>query len=218
MPHHLAPGRTVDRNPLRFWRALLAAWLLALVPAAGAGVAQAQDLARPGRVLLVTPQCRAVLDGRAYPCSLGRSGVRQDKREGDGATPAGDFPLREALYRPDKFARPPATGLPLRPLRPEDGWCDDPADPMYNRPVTLPYPASHERMWRDDDLYDLVVVVGHNDQPVAPGRGSAIFLHLARPGYAPTAGCVGLAREDLLELLARLGPGSRVVIQAPPER
>lgn len=166
--------------------------------------------------MYVTAQGQTHFEGRSYACSLGRAGVRQDKREGDGATPAGSFPLREVLYRPDRLPTPPATGLPLRALAPEDGWCDEPADPSYNRPVRLPYPASHERMWRDDDLYDLVVVVGYNDQPVVPGRGSAIFLHLARPGYAPTAGCVGLARADLLELLAGLGPGARVVIQAPP--
>lgn len=190
--------------------------LLGLGLAGRAGLALAQGQPPADQVLLVTAQGQARLDGRAYPCSLGRAGVRQEKREGDGATPAGDFTLREVLYRPDKFKRAPATALPCRPLAPDDGWCDDPADPQYNRPVKLPHPAGHERMWRDDDLYDLVVVVGYNDQPVLPGRGSAIFLHLARPGYTPTAGCVGLAREDLLEILARLGPGARVVIQAPP--
>jgi L,D-peptidoglycan transpeptidase YkuD (ErfK/YbiS/YcfS/YnhG family) len=197
-----------------FWLGL--AW--AAGPALSQVMAQdmAEDLSGPGQILRITPQGQAIFAGQSYSCSLGRAGVRQDKREGDGATPAGEFALREVLYRPDKLGRPPATALPCRALSPDDGWCDDPRDQQYNRPVKLPYPASHEKMWREDDLYDLVVVVGYNDQPVVPGRGSAIFLHLARPGYAPTAGCVALAKEDMLRLLERLGPVTRVVIQAPP--
>lgn len=138
--------------------------------------------------------------GRAR-CALGRGGVRLDKREGDGATPVGAFALRRLLYRPDRLA-PPVTGLPVSALDPDDGWCDDPADAAYNRPVRPPFAASHERMWRDDALYDLVVVLGHNDAPPRPGLGSAIFLHVARPDYQPTEGCVALAASDLARLLA----------------
>ena len=142
---------------------------------------------------------------RIYRCALGRSGIRIDKREGDGATPAGRFPLRRVLYRPDRLPAP-ATRLPVAALAPDDGWCDDPADPQYNRPVRLPYGARHEDMWRADTLYDVVVVVGHNDAPVVAGMGSAVFMHLANADYRPTEGCVARAREDRLEVLAGAGP------------
>jgi L,D-peptidoglycan transpeptidase YkuD (ErfK/YbiS/YcfS/YnhG family) len=143
--------------------------------------------------------------------ACGRSGVRADKREGDGASPAGTFALIEGFYRADRVA-PPPTDLPLRALRPEDGWVDEPLDPNYNRLVTLPYPASHEEMWRDDGLYDLVVLIGYNTDPPVPGRGSAIFLHVAGPDFAPTAGCIAVAREILGPLLGLLGPGSTITI------
>jgi L,D-peptidoglycan transpeptidase YkuD (ErfK/YbiS/YcfS/YnhG family) len=142
----------------------------------------------------------------------GRGGVRPDKREGDGASPSGTFPLVRTYYRPDRLA-PPPSGLPLFALRPEDGWVDDPADPQYNRPVTLPYPAGHERMWREDGLYDLVVVIGYNTDPPVPGRGSAIFLHVASPDLRPTDGCVAVARDILAGLLPLLGPGSTITIR-----
>ncbi len=146
-------------------------------------------------------------------CALGRSGVvaAAAKHEGDGATPAGVWPLRRVLYRPDK-GPPPVTALPITPIAPEDGWCDAPADPAYNRPVRLPYPAGCERMWRDDDIYDLAVVLGHNDDPPVPGAGSAIFLHLARPNYAPTEGCVALSRADLERVLAMAAPGDALEV------
>ena len=140
--------------------------------------------------------------------------MRADKREGDGATPAGRFPLRRLLYRPDRLPAPPATVLPASPIGPGVGWCDDAGDPGYNRPVSLPCAASHERLWRDDGLYDVVVVLGHNDAPPVPGLGSAIFLHVARPGYLPTEGCVALALPDLLTLVAACDGGSVMVIEA----
>jgi L,D-peptidoglycan transpeptidase YkuD (ErfK/YbiS/YcfS/YnhG family) len=143
----------------------------------------------------------------------GRAGVRADKREGDGASPAGTFPLLYAYYRPDRL-RPPHSGLKMTPLRPEDGWVDDPADASYNRPVTLPYPAHHEELWRADELYDLIVVIGYNTAPVVPGAGSAIFLHAARPDLAPTEGCIAIDRAVLAGLLPLLGPGSTITIAA----
>jgi L,D-peptidoglycan transpeptidase YkuD (ErfK/YbiS/YcfS/YnhG family) len=143
--------------------------------------------------------------------ALGRAGVRADKHEGDGATPAGTYPLVSILYRPDRIAAP-LSALPVKPLAPSDGWVDDPADTNYNRPVSLPYPASAEQMWREDDLYDALVVVGYNMEPVVPGAGSAIFLHMATPDFAPTAGCVAVKRETLLGLLPLLGPGSKIAI------
>lgn len=141
----------------------------------------------------------------AFPCILGRTGIRADKHEGDGGTPVGRFALKRVLYRSDKLMAP-ATRLPIAPIARDDGWCDAPEDPNYNRPVKLPYPASAEKMWRDDSLYDLVVVLGHNDDPVVPYAGSAIFMHVAAPDGTPTAGCIALAREDLLSVLRAL-PG-----------
>src|SRR5262245_10147711 len=151
-------------------------------------------------------------DGNRYPCILGWGGIRSDKREGDGVTPAGVWPLRRVLYRADRLV-PPSTFLPVAPLRENDGWCDDPADPLYNRPVSLPYPASAEPMWRSDRLYDIVVVLGHNDDPVMSGLGSAIFMHLTNPLGRPTAGCIALELDDLRSLLSRCGPATRIVVR-----
>jgi L,D-peptidoglycan transpeptidase YkuD (ErfK/YbiS/YcfS/YnhG family) len=165
--------------------------------------------------LIVTPDGTARWGARTMRCALGRAGIATAKREGDGATPAGTFPFRRVLYRADRLA-PPQTALPAQPIGPADGWCDDPADPLYNRPVTLPYAARHERMWREDHLYDLVVVLGHNDDPVRPGAGSAVFLHVAAPGYGPTAGCVGLAPDDLLRVVREARPSDGIAVQPGP--
>jgi L,D-peptidoglycan transpeptidase YkuD (ErfK/YbiS/YcfS/YnhG family) len=153
-----------------------------------------------------------VAGGLNLPCALGRSGIRRMKREGDGVTPAGRFGLVAVLYRPDRLRRPP-TRLPVAALRPDSGWCDDPADRRYNRPVRLPYPASHERLWRDDHLYDLVVVLDYNLVRPRPGAGSAIFLHLAAPDFAPTAGCVAITEAAMRRLLARAGPRTEIDIR-----
>ena len=125
------------------------------------------------------------------------------KREGDGATPRGRFVIRHAYYRPDTAGRI-GSALRLVPLHPAMGWCDAPGDRNYNRPVRLPYPASAERLWRDDGLYDVVIVLGHNDRPRVRGHGSAIFMHVARPGFLPTEGCIALKREHLRVLLGCL--------------
>lgn len=147
--------------------------------------------------------------GRRLGCALGRAGIVGDKREGDGGTPAGAWPMREVLFRGDRLGEI-VTPLPARELDPEDGWCDDPADPAYNRMVRLPYPSHCEELWLADRVYDVIVPLGYNDDPVVPGRGSAIFLHVARPDFAPTAGCVALALGDLLVLLRAAAPGSLV--------
>jgi L,D-peptidoglycan transpeptidase YkuD (ErfK/YbiS/YcfS/YnhG family) len=144
---------------------------------------------------------------------LGRSGVSATKQEGDGATPVGSFLLRSVFYRPDRLETP-VTGLPIWALTQSDGWCDDPTHADYNRQVRLPFAASHERMWREDHLYDLGAVLGHNDDPVVAGQGSAIFLHVAKPDYAPTEGCVALALDDLLTVLKQAVPGDVLEIQA----
>ncbi len=154
-------------------------------------------------------------DGRRHRCALGRGGVRADKREGDGATPAGRLALRRVLWRPDRVPAP-ATGLPGRPLGRADGWCDDPDDLRYNHLVRRPCTARHEALWRDDGLYDVLAVLGHNDDPVRRGAGSAIFLHVAAPGYAATAGCVALALTDLLVVLSRCDRATGVVVRAGP--
>jgi L,D-peptidoglycan transpeptidase YkuD (ErfK/YbiS/YcfS/YnhG family) len=128
-------------------------------------------------------------------------------------TPAGAFPLRQVMYRPDRL-QAPETGLSVRAIDPSDGWCDDPRDPRYNQLIRLPCNAGHERLWRDDGLYDLLVVIGYNDDPVGAGLGSAIFLHVAKAGYGPTEGCVALALPDLIALLRACRPGDRIVIGA----
>jgi L,D-peptidoglycan transpeptidase YkuD (ErfK/YbiS/YcfS/YnhG family) len=145
--------------------------------------------------------------------AIGRSGVRTNKREGDGATPAGTYPLVSVYYRGDRIA-PPASNLSAIPIKPDDGWVDDPADINYNRLVSLPYPASAEQMWREDGLYDVLAVIGYNVEPAIPGLGSAIFLHVAAPDFAPTAGCIAVEKEVLLGLLPLLGPGSTITIRS----
>lgn len=150
--------------------------------------------------------------GRAWLCALGATGMTVRKREGDGGTPIGRWRLRELLFRPDRLRRP-RTGLPVRAIARDAGWCDDAHDRNYNRPVRLPYGARAERLWREDGLYDLVVVLDYNLHPRAKGRGSAIFVHVAQDGHAPTQGCVALARGDLLALLSICGPGSAIDIR-----
>jgi L,D-peptidoglycan transpeptidase YkuD (ErfK/YbiS/YcfS/YnhG family) len=149
----------------------------------------------------VHPDGRVVFRGWIFRAALGRGGVRADKREGDGATPAGLLPLRRVLYRADRVPIP-ACAVPREALAPADGWCDDPADAAYNCRIRLPHPARHEELWRDDALYDIIGVLGWNDDPVVRGRGSAIFLHLARPDHAPTEGCIALPASDLARVLA----------------
>lgn len=165
--------------------------------------------------LIVTSDGWLEWPGGRVRCALGPSGVTPaaEKREGDGATPAGVFPIRRVLYRPDRGAAP-KTALPVSALEPDDGWCEVPEDPNYNKPIKLPYPASAESLWREDHLYDLVVVIGHNDDPVVRGLGSAIFFHLARPDYSPTQGCVAVSRPDMEKILAALTPGSRLIVKA----
>jgi L,D-peptidoglycan transpeptidase YkuD (ErfK/YbiS/YcfS/YnhG family) len=139
--------------------------------------------------------------GETFRAACGRGGVRANKREGDGATPLGVLPLRRVLYRPDRV-EPPVCAMPVQPLTPTDGWCDDPAHSDYNLQVRLPLDGSAEVLWRDDALYDIIGVLGWNDRPVQPGLGSAIFLHVARPDFAPTEGCVALSPDDLRRALA----------------
>jgi L,D-peptidoglycan transpeptidase YkuD (ErfK/YbiS/YcfS/YnhG family) len=149
----------------------------------------------------------------SFPCVLGRAGRRTGKREGDGATPIGDFALRQGYYRPERRVRP-VGAIAMSAMGPSHGWCDAPNDRNYNRAVRHPYPASAERMWREDGLYDLVIVLGYNDRPRVSGRGSAIFMHVASPGVEPTEGCVALRKRDLELLLAVLPPGTMLRVTA----
>ncbi|WP_404714270.1 L,D-transpeptidase [Sphingomonas sp. MMS24-J13] len=153
-------------------------------------------------------------DGREIACSIGRSGTisAADKREGDGATPIGSWPLRGVLLRPDRVMMPAGVSLPWRWIRSSDGWSDDPADPAYNQPIRHPHPRSAEHLWREDGLYDIVIILGHNDSPPVPGAGSAIFLHCWRD-RATTEGCVAVAGDDLLALLPHFAPGDSLTIR-----
>ncbi len=149
--------------------------------------------------------------GRAIPVVLGRAGIAADKREGDGATPRGRFRLLRLWWRADRLPRP-VTRLPVRRIDRALAWCEDPADRRYNRPFSRSANEPGDRLWRDDHLYDLVIEISHNTRPRVAGRGSAVFVHVARPDRSGTAGCVALDTRDLRRLLSRLGPSTRIDI------
>lgn len=170
------------------------------------------------RRIAVAPVCAGksrgllIAGGLTVPCALGRSGISRRKCEGDGATPAGRMALVAVFFRPDRIRRP-ATNLPVSPLRPDSGWCDDPADRRYNRAIRLPYAARHERLWRSDHFYDIVVVLDYNLAKPLPGAGSAIFLHIAAPDFSATEGCVAIAMPAMRRLLAQARPGSYLEVR-----
>lgn len=151
-------------------------------------------------------------NGNRYHCALGRSGIRTDKSEGDGATPSGVFLMRKVYYRPDKFSMSPETQLPCIPLSENDGWCDDESHSEYNTFVKLPYEGSHEKLWREDDLYDIIIPIGFNDNPAVSGLGSAIFIHIAQENYSPTAGCIAFSKENLLAILKDVSSSTEISI------
>jgi L,D-peptidoglycan transpeptidase YkuD (ErfK/YbiS/YcfS/YnhG family) len=146
-----------------------------------------------------------------YAAAIGKTGVTAVKAEGDHASPIGNYALRAVYYRADKIQKP-TTSLPVHIIQKTDGWCDDPAHPLYNRKISTPFDASHETLWRDDDVYDLVVILGHNDNPPMPGKGSCIFMHVARENYEGTEGCVALSLPDLQDLLGRVAPNTQISI------
>ncbi|MDE2243487.1 MAG: L,D-transpeptidase family protein [Bradyrhizobium sp.] len=150
--------------------------------------------------------------GLTVPVALGRGGIRADKREGDGATPRGIFRPLRVWWRADRHPHP-KTLLPVRAIRSEDAWCEDPSSGNYNRPLRLKRDSRSDRLMREDRLYDFIVEIDHNTSPRVAGRGSAVFLHLARPDFSPTAGCVSMTRSAMLRLLERLGPQTRIVIE-----
>ena len=159
-------------------------------------------------------------DELQFSCVIGRTGMilANQKTEGDGATPIGNWPLRGLYYRPDRISEEDiiaaARWLPCRQVTPQMGWVDDPHSPLYNRPVMLPCADRHETLWREDGLYDLILPLGYNDGPIRPQAGSAIFLHCAEPDTTATEGCVALAREDLLALLPRLASTTRLIVHS----
>lgn len=164
--------------------------------------------ARPGQ-----RSCGILRAGaHALPVALGRGGIRANKREGDGGTPRGTYRLKRLWWRADRYVRP-ATALPVRRISPLDGWCEDPRDRHYNRPVKVPPGSTADRLARPDRLYDFIIEIDHNTRPRIAGRGSAVFIHVARDGFKPTAGCIALTANVLRRLLARLGPRTRIVIE-----
>jgi L,D-peptidoglycan transpeptidase YkuD (ErfK/YbiS/YcfS/YnhG family) len=173
---------------------------------------------RRSRTIVVTrapgrpSEARVLLAHGPRRAALGRSGVRALKREGDGATPLGRFPIRQVLYRADRISRP-RTKLPVRAIRDGDAWCEEPTDRNYNRLVMLSPGSNADRLKRTDHLYDLILVLGHNDRPRVRERGSAIFMHLPREGYAPTAGCIALSMRDLLALMGQVRRGTMIMVR-----
>jgi len=177
--------------------------------------------------------CKIAATGTVYSCSIGKSGIRTDKKEGDGATPAGNFLIREIFYRSDKLSaeeitqlkKMQAKGFSIKALTQDDGWVDDAKSADYNKFVKISalkdQATSHENLWRNDDVYDIIAVIGYNDDPVVKGKGSAIFMHVARPlpsgGYAPTVGCVAFSKADLLKVLAAVTPKTRIEISVRGE-
>ncbi len=175
-----------------------------------------------GNVIEVWAQARQVwarFEGRAYPAIWGQNGAIEaaEKKEGDGKTPLGLFALRRVFYRADRLTRP-QTRLPLTALAPDHGWCDAPDDPKYNQWVSLPYPAHAETLWREDRLYDIIIVIGFNDAPVRAGFGSAIFIHLTAEDGAPTKGCIALAPDDMRALLKSAGPETKIRIMSAHQK
>jgi len=162
-------------------------------------------------ISMSSPRGTLVIGHLAIPCAFGRSGRSTRKREGDGATPVGSWRFCTLYWRADR--RPvPAPALAKRPLEIRFGWCDAAGDRNYNRPVTRPYAASHEELWRQDHLYDVVITLSHNVKPRVQGHGSAVFFHLATDDLRPTAGCVAIRARDAARLLRFLGPATRLVV------
>ena len=149
--------------------------------------------------------------GRTIPVALGRGGILANKREGDGGTPKGTFRPRQLWWRADRHTRP-RTHLPVRAIRAEDAWCEDPADRHYNRPIRMTRDQAGDRLRRADHLYDFIIEIDHNTLPRVAGRGSAVFLHLARDHFGPTAGCVAMTKQAMRHLLRRLSRNTRIVI------
>jgi L,D-peptidoglycan transpeptidase YkuD (ErfK/YbiS/YcfS/YnhG family) len=149
---------------------------------------------------------------KIYRCAVGKGGIQVDKTEGDGVSPVGSYPIRSVYYRKDRIDQPKSV-FETHVIQDKDGWCDASEHPSYNKPVSLPFAASHEVLMRDDHIYDVIVVLGHNDDPPIPYKGSAIFFHIARADYSPTEGCIAVQLDDMFEILRQLDEKSRLIIQ-----
>ena len=154
---------------------------------------------------------KLIYKNQTYKCSIGLSGVSDSKKENDGTTPAGKYKIRSVLYRADKVTRP-VTLLDAEPIKTNDVWCDNPQKREYNRKVKYSNDFTTEKLWREDNLYDLIVVIGYNDDPVIAGKGSAIFMHVAKPDYETTRGCIALKLADLYQILKTLKPLDTIFI------
>jgi len=161
--------------------------------------------------LLVKPPGIIKVANKTYKCSIGKGGVSANKKEGDGCSPTGTFPLSLVLYRRDRLP-PPKTSLPLIPIQENHGWCDDPQHKDYNTLITTPHDGTFEHLWRQDQIYDIIVVIGYNVDAVVPDKGSAIFMHLASRNYLPTEGCIALKRETMLKILSKAAPDASIEI------
>ena len=161
---------------------------------------------------LIIRKNQATWGEHTFPCAIGRSGIVSVKTEGDGGTPVGSFPFRKVYYRADRIPHIETSLLSIA-LQESDGWCDDPDSHLYNRPVSLPFSGSHEKLWREDHLYDIILVVGHNDSPPIPGKGSAIFVHIREPEGKPTEGCVAFSSENLLQILEECDAETQLVVE-----
>ena len=146
------------------------------------------------------------------PCVFGRAGIIRQKKEGDGGTPKGFLRARRVYYKRGVVVRP-KTKLPIKALRHNDGWCDDPNNKMYNKFVKLPFDGSYENLWRSDNLYNYIVVLDHNIRPVRKGKGSAIFLHVASEDFKPTEGCIAVSEKNMLQLLEHLDFKSMIYVK-----
>lgn len=164
--------------------------------------------------LHVYPSGKLCVLGKEYRCAFGENGFidANQKQEGDKKSPVGIYPLRYILYRADRLEAPLCLDLPIAEISPQDGWCDAPESPYYNQPITRPFEASHEELFREDHIYDVIVVIGHNDDPIKKGKGSAVFFHIARESYQPTAGCIAVSQQDMYEILAECTETSRLII------
>ena len=153
-----------------------------------------------------------LLNHNRFPCVFGRNGLTRRKIEGDGCTPKGCFRTLQVFYRRGKVIRP-KTKLPILAIKKNDGWCDDPKDEMYNQHVKIPFDASHENLWRSDNLYNYIVVLDFNHRPIRKGKGSAIFLHVASKNFDPTEGCIAVSENHLLQILTKLDSKSRILVR-----
>jgi L,D-peptidoglycan transpeptidase YkuD (ErfK/YbiS/YcfS/YnhG family) len=165
--------------------------------------------------IIVTSPAELVFSGKAYSCVVGRGGIGIKSIEGDGITPVGRYPLRSLRYRPS-LLRKPQSHLPTYPITRQDGWCDDPTHTEYNRPIQLPFSASHEVLWRSDGLYNIIIELGFNDNPPVSGLGSAIFIHVKSSTSCPTEGCIALSQTDLLDVLQNCSTDTFIHIKAHP--